>query len=90
MLKKLVADDMELLSVAGHQVKPAWFRHAKIDDNMVKSIQNPYRLMKDGLSEILKSIFKSCPFLFDFETKLLYFKLVSFIGIDRERSLFFL
>jgi hypothetical protein len=38
MLKKLASDDMELLSVAGHQVKAAWFRHAKIDDNMVKSI----------------------------------------------------
>jgi len=29
---------MELLNVAGHQIKPAAFRHAKIDDNMVKSI----------------------------------------------------
>jgi hypothetical protein len=37
-LKKLVYDDMELLNVAGHQIKPAEFRHAKIDDNMVKSI----------------------------------------------------
>lgn len=46
--------------------------------------------MQDGLSEILKNVFQSCPFLFDFETKLLYFKLVSFIGIDINRSLFFL
>jgi hypothetical protein len=37
-LKKLVYDDMELLNVVGHQIKPAEFRHAKIDDNMVKSI----------------------------------------------------
>lgn len=57
---------------------------------MIKSIQNPYKLVQDGLSDILKSIFQSCPFLFDFETKLLYFKLVSFIGIDINRSLFFL
>lgn len=46
--------------------------------------------MQDGLSEILKNVFQSCPFLFDFETKLLYFKLVGFIGIDINRSLFFL
>lgn len=57
---------------------------------MIKSIQNPYKLVQDGLSDILKNIFQSCPFLFDFETKLLYFKLVSFIGIDINRSLLFL
>lgn len=37
-LKKQSYDDTELLNVAGHQIRALAFRHAKIDDNMVKSI----------------------------------------------------
>ena len=44
-LKKLAFDDVELLNVSGHQIKAAAFRHTKIDDNMIKSIQNPYKLV---------------------------------------------
>jgi E3 ubiquitin-protein ligase TRIP12 len=43
------------------------------------------------VSETLTQIFRSCPFLFPFQTRLLFFKLISFIGsIDMNRSIFFL
>ena len=35
-------------------------------------------------------MFNSCSFLFPFETKQLFFRLVSFIGVDIYRSLHFL
>ena len=57
---------------------------------MLKQIQDPYKLVSSGLSDILKQIFSSCAFLFPYETKMLYFKLVSFIGVDINRSLYFL
>ena len=57
---------------------------------MLKSIQDPYKLVSRGISDVLKQIFQSCSFLFPFDTKVLYFKLVSFIGIDINRSLYFL
>jgi len=39
---------------------------------------------------MLKEIFASCSFLFGYETKVLYFKLVSFLGVDINRSLGYL
>ena len=56
-LKKLAYEDIELLNVATLQVKSSAFRHPKLDDNMVKSIQNPYKLVQGGISEILKNVF---------------------------------
>jgi hypothetical protein len=39
----------------------------------------------------LKQIYSSCPFLFPFTTKELYFKIVSFVSaIDIHRSIYFL
>lgn len=38
----------------------------------------------------MKAIFCSCSFLFHYETKLLYCKLVSFLGVDINRSLTYL
>lgn len=46
--------------------------------------------MTGGLTGLLKEIFASCSFLFNYETKLLYFKLVSFLGVDINRSLGYL
>ena len=66
------------------------FHHTKLDANMLKQIQDPYKLVSSGLSDILKQIFSTCAFLFPYETKMLYFKLVSFIGVDINRSLYFL
>lgn len=48
------------------------------------------KLVSGGLSGILKQIFQSCSFLFQFETKYLYFKLVSLMAVDVNRSLTFL
>ena len=66
------------------------FHHAKLDGNLQKAIQDPYQLVSGGISQKLRQIFNSCPFLFPFETKQLFFKLVSFIGVDIYRSLYFL
>lgn len=66
------------------------FHHYKLDANVLKSIQDPHKLVSGGLSGLLKEIFSSCSFLFHYETKLLYFKLVSFLGVDINRSLGYL
>ena len=66
------------------------FHHYKLDANILKSIQDPHKLVSGGLSGLLKEIFASCSFLFHYETKLLYFKLVSFLGVDINRSLGYL
>ena len=66
------------------------FHHYKLDANVLKSIQDPHKLVSGGLTGLLKEIFSSCSFLFHYETKLLYFKLVSFMGVDINRSLGYL
>ena len=66
------------------------FHHGKLDANILKQIQDPHRLVSGGLTGLLKEIFASCSFLFGYETKLLYFKLVSFLGVDINRSLGYL
>lgn len=44
-----------------------------------------------GISDTLQQIFKTCFFLFPFNTRQLFFKLISFIGaIDMTRSIFYL
>lgn len=62
------------------------FHHFKLDASILKQIQDPVKLVSGGLSGLLKEIFSSCSFLFHFETKLLYFKLVSFLGVDINRA----
>ena len=87
-LNDLVSKDMDLhlqLSGRGDQ-----FYHYKLDANVLKSIQDPHKLVSGGLTGLLKEIFGSCSFLFHYETKLLYFKLVSFLGVDINRSLGYL
>jgi len=64
--------------------------HYKLDATMLKSIQDPFKLVSGGLTGLLKQIFNQCAFLFNFETKLLYLKLYSLIGIDVNRGLAFL
>ena len=66
------------------------FHHSKLDINMLKSIQDPHKLVTGGLTGILKEIMVSCSFLFHYETKLLYFKLVSSLGVDINRTLAYL
>ena len=66
------------------------FRHHKLDANILKQIQDPHRLVSGGLTGLLKEIFASCSFLFSYDTKLLYCKLVSFMGVDINRSLCYL
>jgi E3 ubiquitin-protein ligase TRIP12 len=57
----------------------------------LKNIQDPYNLISGAVSETLTQIFRTCPFLFPFQTRLLFFKLISFIGsIDMNRSIYFL
>jgi hypothetical protein len=89
-LEGLKFEDSEMNFALKTEVKAHMFHHSKLDANMLKSIQDPYKLVSRGLSDILKQIFQSCSFLFPFDTKVLYFKLVSFIGIDINRSLYFL
>ena len=67
-----------------------YFHHGKLDANILKQIQDPHRLVSGGLTGMLKEIFASCSFLFGYETKVLYFKLVSFLGVDINRSLGYL
>ena len=66
------------------------FHHNHLDTNILKQIQDPHKLVSGGLTGLLKEIFASCSFLFSYETKLLYFKLVSFLGVDINRSLGYL
>lgn len=47
-------------------------------------------MVQGGINETLKVIFNSCSFLFSFETKLLYLKLVSLISVDVQRSMQYL
>ncbi len=67
------------------------FIHPKMDSLVMKSIQDPYVLIGGMVSQEIKEIFNSCSFMFPYETRQLFFKLVSFIGsIDVNRSVFFL
>lgn len=71
-------------------VRPSLFHNHKLDSHLQKSIKDPYNLVQ-GISSSLQQIFNNCPYLFPFQTKLLYFKLVSFISaIDVHRSIYFL
>ena len=87
-LADLPTKDMDLsVPLAG---RGNLFHHYKLDANILKQIQDPHKLVSGGLTGLLKEIFSSCSFLFHYETKLLYFKLVSFLGIDINRSLGYL
>jgi len=67
------------------------FHHHKLDAFILKNIQDPYTLIGGGISDTLQQIFRNCPFLFPFQTRQLFFKLISFIGaIDMNRSIYFL
>jgi len=66
------------------------FHHTKLDSNFQKAICDPFKLVSGGINENLKVIFSSCAFLFSFNTKLLYLKLISFISVDSLRALNFL
>jgi hypothetical protein len=69
---------------------PSLFHNHKLDSYLQKSIKDPYNLVQ-GISSSMQQIFNNCPYLFPFQTKLLYFKLVSFISaIDVHRSIYFL
>ena len=86
--------DLTLKDLNLGQALQSWgellFHHSKLDANILKSIQDPHKLVSGGLTGLLKEIFTSCSFLFHYETKLLYFKLVSFLGVDINRSLSYL
>jgi len=87
-LDALQTKNMDLnMSLAG---RGDIFFYYKLDANVLKSIQDPHKLISGGLTGLLKEIFSSCSFLFHYETKLLYFKLVSFLGVDINRSLGYL
>mmetsp|Transcript_15893 Transcript_15893/g.26788 ORF Transcript_15893/g.26788 Transcript_15893/m.26788 type:complete len:315 (-) Transcript_15893:624-1568(-) len=67
------------------------FHHHKLDSYLQRSIKDPSNLVRGGISSMLQQIFINCPFLFPFETKELYFKLISFVSsIDMHRSIYFM
>lgn len=67
------------------------FTNHKLDSYICRSMKDPNSLFRGGLSAHLKQIFTNCPFLFPFNTKQLYFKLVSFVSsVDIQRSIYFL
>ena len=71
-------------------MRPTLFHNHKLDSYLQRSIKDPYNLVQ-GISSSMQQIFNNCPYLFPFQTKLLYFKLVSFISaIDVHRSIYFL
>lgn len=79
------------LQVGLSQVHANVFYHHKLDAYIMKNIQDPYNLISGAVGEVLNQIFKNCSFLFPFHTRLLFFKLISFIGsIDMNRSIYFL
>jgi len=85
------APDTQELEVGLFQVSPTLFHHPKIDSYILRSLQDPYTLTGGKLSDTVKQVFNSCPFLFPFQTRQLFFKLFSFIGaIDMNRSIYFL
>lgn len=74
-----------------NDIHPHTFHHHKLDSYIMKNIQDPYNLIGGVISDTLQQIFRNCPFLFPFQTRELFFKLVSFIGaIDMNRSIYFL
>lgn len=79
------------LQIALSQVHPNIFHHHKLDLYILKNIQDPYNIVGGGITDTLQQIFRNCSFLFPFQTRQLFFKLVSFIGaIDMNRSIYFL
>jgi hypothetical protein len=79
------------LQVGLSQVHANVFYHHKLDAYILRNIQDPFNLISGAVGEVLNKIFKHCSFLFPFQTRLLFFKLISFIGsIDMNRSIFFL
>jgi len=98
LMKNALQEDQEQegfsdydLQVSLSQIHPSLFHHHKLDMYIVKNIQDPYNIMGGGITDSLQQIFRSCPFLFPFHTRILFFKLVSFIGsIDMNRSIYFL
>ena len=83
-MDSLATKDLDLrIPLSGEEII---FHHFKLDANVLKQLQDPHKLVSGGLTGLLKEIFQSCSFLFHYETKLLYFKLVSFMGVDINRS----
>lgn len=79
------------LQIGLSQIHSNMYHHHKLDSFILKNIQDPFNLISGAFSELLNQIFKNCSFLFPFQTRQLYFKLISFIGsIDMNRSIYFL
>jgi len=58
------------------------FQHTQLNAIMTRQLlQNPFKLSTGG-SEVLTSILDKCPFLFSYQTKQLYLKLVSTTSVD--------
>jgi len=74
-----------------NSISPQVFCHNKLNQFLMKNIQDPYNLMSDVISGKIKDIFSNCSFLFPFSTRMLFFKLMTFMGaIDMYRSIYFL
>jgi len=72
-------------------IGPQVFCHNKLNQFLMKNIQDPYNLMGDVISGRIKDVFANCAFLFPFSTRMLFFKLMTFMGaIDMYRSIYFL
>ena len=88
------SDDTQMtdlsLTIGFAEMETNLFHNHKLDTYLQKSIKDPYNLVQ-GISAEMQQVFRNCPYLFPFQTKLLYFKLVSFISsIDVHRSIYFL
>jgi len=67
------------------------FHHAKLDNNLQKLITD-FNKVNGGnsVNSVLSVIFNTCSFLFTFDTKMLYLKLVNLFKIDPNRSMLFM
>lgn len=64
------------------------FQHHKLDATLMRqTIQNPYRISTGTASRVLTQVFNACPFLFSYQTKVLYLSVVQITSVDINRSL---
>ena len=68
------------------------FHHTKLNSNLQKLIGDPAKFNQAGMQMnlTLRSILNQCSFLFTYETKLLYLRLVHIFRIDSNRAHFYM
>ena len=76
-----MVDDLTLLQIS-NILTPGHFHHSKLDSNLKKAFSDPFKLVQGGINEALRTILNSCSFMFGFETKVLYTKVVGLLSVD--------